>query len=38
MLGFGTPQALSLAALGSAVYCEVDLVHADGVRNLPKWL
>ncbi len=30
--------ALGLAALGFAVYCEVDLVHADGVRYLPKWL
>ena len=30
--------ALGLVALGFAVYCEVDLVHAGGVRYLPKWL
>lgn len=30
--------ALGLVALGFVVYCEVDLVHAHGVRYLPKWL
>jgi len=30
--------ALGVVALGFAVYCEVDLVHAHGVRYLPKWL
>lgn len=30
--------ALGLVALGFVAYCAVDLVHADGVRYLPKWL
>lgn len=30
--------ALGLVALGFAVYCEIDLVHAGGVRYLPKGL
>jgi hypothetical protein len=29
---------VALTALGFGVYCEVDLVRADGVRYLPKWL
>ena len=30
--------ALGVIVLGFVVYCEADLVHAHGVRHLPRWL